>query len=537
MPQSFDTAGRLHGATRSHDLRLRVADSFTTRLRGLMFSAPLAADAGLLILDCPSVHCAFMRQAIDVVYLDAGGAVLKCVPGLKPWRASVSNVGRDARGRPYPRARHTLELADGSIARLGIATGDVLVHPALAGAGKRVPPSPGRAQRGASMVEFVVVGPILTLIGLALLQYGLLFFAKNQINHAGFLAARAGSTGNASMNAIRKSYAVALAPLYGGGKTAEELLQAQAMAAADVAANVRIEMLNPTKESFATFNSPALQAKLTNSTKRVIPNSHQETHGEAPDPLSGQTIQDANLLKLRITHGYKMTVPIVSGIYRAYLKWLDPKTDAFHTQLLAQGRVPVVSDVTLEMQSDAIEGETISMPGQGNGGNPQNPGTETPPAGNPPVCDTFQNCGDSTVPGGGGTPGGSDPGDGGYCPVPVQTQLSTDTLFEFGKSKLLPAGIEALDQLIAAAKQQNIKSADIVGYTDQIGDEASNLTLSQQRAQAVRDYLSSHGFPNVPMNVVGKGEADPKVSETACAGQDKVSCLAPNRRVVVTLNK
>jgi Flp pilus assembly protein TadG len=43
-------------------------------------------------------------------------------------------------------------------------------------------------QRGSAMIEFAVVAPIITLLGLALLQYAMLFFAKNQINHAGFMA-------------------------------------------------------------------------------------------------------------------------------------------------------------------------------------------------------------------------------------------------------------------------------------------------------------------------------------------------------------
>src|SRR5207253_305834 len=91
---------------------------------------PLAADAGLLLCDCPSVHTAFMRFAIDVVYLDRDGVVLKCVPGLRPWRASAGRAGRDDHGRRYPRPAHTLELAAGSIARWGIRPGDRLQHPA-----------------------------------------------------------------------------------------------------------------------------------------------------------------------------------------------------------------------------------------------------------------------------------------------------------------------------------------------------------------------------------------------------------------------
>lgn len=547
---AFDDAPRLHTAGGPLPLDLRLADTFLTRLRGLMFSARLPDATGLLILECSSVHCAFMRQPIDVLYLDRDGIVLKCVPGLRPWRASVGNAGRDAQGQPVRGVRHTLEMNAGSIARAGIRPGDRLEHPSLApslAASALAPRLGWGRQRGVSLIEFAVVAPILTLLGLTLVQYGLLFFAKSQINHASFLAARAGSTGNASLDTVRQRYGVALAPLYGGGASAAELAQAQAAAAVDVAAHTRIELLNPTRESFDDWHSPVLQARLKES-RRVIPNSHQDLPRDAHGndrrqtdvgATSGQTIQDANVLKLRVTHGYPMSVPVVAGIYRAYLNWMDPKTDAFHTGLIAAGRVPVVSTVTLEMQSHAVEGETISSPGPGNNGQPQDPGPAEPGQGMPPNCNYLQHCDDPTVPGGGGSaPGnGGGAGDPGYCPVPVRTELRTDTLFEFGKAELLPDGEKALDALIAAARDQPIKSAEITGYTDQIGDAAVNQTLSQQRAQAVRDYLLANGFPDVPMKVVGKGEADPVVSEEGCVGKDAKACLAPNRRVVVTLQR
>ena len=119
------------------------------------------------------------------------------------------------------------------------------------------------------MTEFVVVGPLITLLGLAILQYGLLFFAKNQINHAGFMAARAGSVGNANLEKIETAFANALVPLYGGGQSATEIAASLAKAKADLAGNVRIELLNPTKESFDDWNDPDLQAALKTGSRRV----------------------------------------------------------------------------------------------------------------------------------------------------------------------------------------------------------------------------------------------------------------------------
>lgn len=393
----------LHTTSGAHALVVEVANGFLSRFKGLMLTPPLAANRGLLITRCASVHCAFMRYSIDVIYLSNCGTVLECVSEVKPWRASMS------RGHSGP-ASHALELAAGSIERLQISAGDRLEHAHLSNNAltKRRSRSLNH-EDGSAMMEFVVVGPIITLFGLAMLQYGMLFFAKNQINHASFMAARAGSMANANLDNVQRAYASALVPLYGGGQDASELAASLVKANTDLAGHVRIELLNPTKESFDDWNAPALQKALQTGAKRVIPNSNQGFKSQDVGATSGQTIQDANLIKLRITQGYMPKVPVVANIYRVYLKWLDPKTDAFHTDLVSDGRIPIVTSVTLQMQSDAVEGTPISLPGPGNGGSPVDPGA--PPVTNtaPPDCANIS-CAPPRPPAenapGPGTPGG-----------------------------------------------------------------------------------------------------------------------------------
>jgi uncharacterized membrane protein (UPF0127 family)/Flp pilus assembly protein TadG len=361
-----------------------LADGFWTRLRGLMLAPPLAPDAGLLLTRCAGVHCAFMRQAIDVVYLDAAGVVVKCVPRLRPWRASAGHG-----------ARHTLELAAGAIERLGIRPGDRLEHPGLVQAPR--PRMRAHAQGGLAMIEFVVVGPMLALIGLGIIQYAMLFFAKNQINHASFMAARAGSMGHANIDTVKAEYANALIPLYGGGTDAAELAESRAKALAAVQ-NSQIELLNPTAESFQDYNEPSLQAKYNTGSKRVIPNGNLAFKPQDVGTSSGQSIQDANLIKLRIMHSYEPRIPLARTVFSAYLKASDPRNDPVYTAMVQQGRIPVVTNVTLHMQSDAIEGTPISSPGAGNNGNPTNPG-DPPVSTNPsPPC-TGIACNEEVPPG------------------------------------------------------------------------------------------------------------------------------------------
>jgi len=95
--------------------RLAVADSAPTRMKGLLGRRGLEPGEGLLLRPAGSVHTAFMRFAIDVVFLNRQMEVLRVVSGMRPWRM----VGQ--RG-----ARAVLELAAGEAVRTGIAAGESL---------------------------------------------------------------------------------------------------------------------------------------------------------------------------------------------------------------------------------------------------------------------------------------------------------------------------------------------------------------------------------------------------------------------------
>ena len=68
--------------------RIERADTFWSRLCGLMGRKQLAAQTGLLLEPCPQIHTCFMRFAIDVVFLDGQNRVVAVLENLKPWRMS-----------------------------------------------------------------------------------------------------------------------------------------------------------------------------------------------------------------------------------------------------------------------------------------------------------------------------------------------------------------------------------------------------------------------------------------------------------------
>lgn len=95
----------------------RVADSFFTRFRGLLWSPPLKHGEGLLITPCSQIHMFGMKYAIDVVFLDKQWRVVATVFGIGPGRVS----------KIYGKAHCCLELPVGAIAESMTEVGDQIL--------------------------------------------------------------------------------------------------------------------------------------------------------------------------------------------------------------------------------------------------------------------------------------------------------------------------------------------------------------------------------------------------------------------------
>lgn len=80
--------------------QIRHADHYFSRLRGLIGSKPLKPQEGMLISPCKQIHTHFMRNPIDVVFIDKQHIVINTITALKPWRVSAY----------FPNAYYVLEL-------------------------------------------------------------------------------------------------------------------------------------------------------------------------------------------------------------------------------------------------------------------------------------------------------------------------------------------------------------------------------------------------------------------------------------------
>jgi OOP family OmpA-OmpF porin len=101
--------------------------------------------------------------------------------------------------------------------------------------------------------------------------------------------------------------------------------------------------------------------------------------------------------------------------------------------------------------------------------------------------------------------------------------------FKTDKWAIPPEGEGALDDAIAKLNDYHALNINITGFTDSTGGDQWNATLSQRRADSVKNYFLAHGIDASRIeNVTGKGAADPIADNGTKEGRSK------NRRVEIT---
>lgn len=95
---------------------VRLANTFLTRLRGLMFTYRPGPGEGIWLRPCQGVHTFWMLFTIDVIFLDRELRIVRLVDNLRPFRMT----------RPCFAAHSVLELPAGAIAEYGLKVGDQL---------------------------------------------------------------------------------------------------------------------------------------------------------------------------------------------------------------------------------------------------------------------------------------------------------------------------------------------------------------------------------------------------------------------------
>jgi outer membrane protein W len=130
------------------------------------------------------------------------------------------------------------------------------------------------------------------------------------------------------------------------------------------------------------------------------------------------------------------------------------------------------------------------------------------------VCDEADKCP--------GTPAGTKVDSVG-CPLEQTLKL----LFDFDSAELRPESITELERVVKFMGDVPFAKAMVEGHTDSVGADAYNMALSDRRARAVFDYLSSRGVDPARLSSVGKGETAPIADNKTAEGRQE------NRRVML----
>lgn len=120
-------------------------------------------------------------------------------------------------------------------------------------------------------------------------------------------------------------------------------------------------------------------------------------------------------------------------------------------------------------------------------------------------------------------------------------KIGSDALFEFDKSSLNDLNVKGrqdLDNLVSELKNlKEVTSIHVLGYTDRLGTDAYNLTLSQNRANTIKQYLIQQGVRPSLITAQGFGKSN-EVQQ--CDGKlsraELINCLKANRRIEIDVN-
>ncbi len=188
------------------------------------------------------------------------------------------------------------------------------------------------------MSEFIIVLPVLLLLALGAIQFGLLYHAKATLNLAAFEAARAGAINEGRAGAMKLGLANGLRPLFTYNTDHGQVIGGFDTAKQEVNAYAKIEVVNPSDEALRHW-------------KGRIPNNNLSYATDATP--TGLTLQDANLLKIKVTYCYPLQVALLRNTIVTLVR---SDADPFAKTCYDAYRLPIVAQGIVRMQSDYCPG-------------------------------------------------------------------------------------------------------------------------------------------------------------------------------------
>jgi hypothetical protein len=222
---------------------------------------------------------------------------------------------------------------------------------------------------GQAMVEMIVIMFVTLLILFSLIHFGFIYNAKTVLNYATHEAARSGSLNYGSPQSMNFALARVLAALESspsGSNHMGRYQQSQGRANELVKNDkfVCTQRISPDSNSDHWRPDPSAGSISSSALPytNFIPNDHLVYR--SAQPKGGVSIQDANLLKIRVTYCHKIITPIIGlTIKRLMLQefadndpdpidnWVVPTRGAFTKFCLENDRIPIESQAIIRMQT------------------------------------------------------------------------------------------------------------------------------------------------------------------------------------------
>ncbi len=249
----------------------------------------------------------------------------------------------------------------------------------------RVPGPRRRSQTGISATEFLIAAPLLLFLGLSLWQWALIIQARQIVESAVREAVRGGAVGHAEVSAIEEGLLLGLAPLWvETAQLGDRMIALRASRVAfDAAARagwVDWRQLTPTRESFEDWAVSLRSESGVSGAERVIPSDNAtwrmrhaqpaggalgdalgDTSGERIGRASGQSFREAGILRLELTVGVPLQVPLAGAVIGRMARWAAGCPGAAACQFysgvdhrgVSFSRIPLRVTADARMQSDA----------------------------------------------------------------------------------------------------------------------------------------------------------------------------------------
>jgi len=112
---------------------------------------------------------------------------------------------------------------------------------------------------------------------------------------------------------------------------------------------------------------------------------------------------------------------------------------------------------------------------------------------------------------------------------PAKSYRLDNVYFDFAKYTLRPESFKELDELVSYMKWRENERIEIAGHTDNIGNASENQKLSEQRAEAIRQYLIKKGVASTRVTAKGYGSTQPVADNSTYEGRQM------NRRTEVRI--